>query len=462
MNRKRARGTPALAGALLLLAGAGCAAAQAPYAPASEIASLPATPPERVEVAVPTTPPPDPDADADLGLEALLAYADRNAPALKVARERARRGDAEVEGASVLLQDNPELEVGLGTRRVGGGGYLEAEAGLAQTFEIAGERGLRIETASRLREVARAETDQVRWEVHARVHALFFESLVARERVAAAAEVVRFAEQLRDIAARRVEAGEDAPLTMLVARADLAQAREALVAAREQQASLLTDLAEVAGWPSDRPLRPQGDLPPILRTRPREALLRLAGAHHPALRVRALAVAEAEARVRLAAREAWPEPTVGFAWAREGDAADPPNVGVFTLGIPLPVWNRNQGDRALAGVEANTARAELDAARTRLAAALGRAANQVDAAAERVRIYGTDILPTVQRNLELIRRAYDLGEMDIHAVSQTRERVLNMQARAIDARGAYYRALAELEALVGTDPYDAALQETTP
>jgi cobalt-zinc-cadmium efflux system outer membrane protein len=91
-----------------------------------------------------------------------------------------------------------------------------------------------------------------------------------------------------------------------------------------------------------------------------------------------------------------------------------------------------------------------------LRARLARAAGAVDAAAERVKIYGTHILPAFERNLEKIRRAYDLGELEIHQVSQIRERVLATQQEGLDALGDYYRAVAELEALLGTDIWPEA------
>jgi len=405
---------------------------------------------------------PDPAAGGEVALEELLAWAHEHAPAIRVARARARRGDAEIEAASPILQDNPEVGVGVGGRTIASSTFVELEVSLQQTIEIAGERGLRIETAERGRDVALAEQDEARWRAHVEVHALFLDALVARERVAAAVQVVRFAEELEQIAQRRVDAGDDAPLSTLVARADLAQARELLVAAQQDEDAIRTTLAEVSGWPVSLPVRPRGTLPPIRMTRALPDLVRLAARHHPALRTQALAVAEAESRVRLEDRDAWPEPTLGAAYASEGDASQVPHVWLFTAGIPIPLWNRNQGGRARASVALDTARAEQEILGERLQAQLARAATRVNAAAQRVQILGEDVVPAVERNLELIRRAYDLGELDVHAVSQTRERVLDVQARALGALGEYVRALTDLEALVGTELGDSALQETTP
>jgi len=449
--------------ALLLFGALGCGAAHDAYTPrASNGADILEPPAQRVEVFVPSATAPDPMATSEVTLEQLLRYADQRAPAVRVARAQARRGDAAVEAASPLLQSNPEVEVGLGSRTVAAGTHLETEVSLQQSIEIAGERGLRMETAERLREVALSQQDEARWQAHGQVHALFLQVLVARQRAAAVEQVVRFAAELEQIAQRRVDAGDDAPLSMLVAHADLAQARELLIAAQQIERATRIRLAEVSGWPVGRPLQPRGELPPIRLAGALSHLVRLAADHHPSLRTRALTVAQAESRVRLEAREAWPEPTVGLAYAREGEPTDAPDIWLVTLGVPMPLWNRNQGGRARASVALETARTQQETLGQRLHVQLERAASTLDAAAQRVHIYGDDIMPAMQRNLDLIREAYDVGEIDIHAVSQTRERVLATQERAIAARAEYYQALVNLEVLVGTELDDAALQETTP
>ena len=83
-----------------------------------------------------------------------------------------------------------------------------------------------------------------------------------------------------------------------------------------------------------------------------------------------------------------------------------------------------------------------------------------EAAAERIEIYGTDVLPALERNLERIARAYDLGELNIHQVSQTRARVIETQMRALEALRDYYRTVENLEAAVGTEPWP--ISEETP
>jgi outer membrane protein TolC len=75
----------------------------------------------------------------------------------------------------------------------------------------------------------------------------------------------------------------------------------------------------------------------------------------------------------------------------------------------------------------------------------------VAAAAQRTRAYGTEILPRFEENLTLLRRTFELGEIDILALSTGRERFLRIQSDALSSQLDYFVALAGLERVVGVD-----------
>lgn len=410
-------------------------------------------PAERVALDLPAGTPVDPAQAATLGLDPILIYADAHAPAIRVARSRVRRAEAELVGADIALPANPEVSFGAGARSGDGGRGFEFEVGVQQALEIAGEVGLRRAAARDRRLLAEAAVDEVRWQVHVEAHRLFVDLLLVRERRAQAERFVAFSQSLRDIAARQVEAGESSPVILLVADADLAQTREALVEAEQLQVALRTRLAAVIGWP-DAPLPPiEGALPPIRPAPPVESLVQRMAARHPALRARAIAARAGRSRLALEDREVWPEPTVGLSYAREAGLGGEPGADVFMahLGFSLPLWRRNQGERARAEAEVVVAERAAEATAAELRGALVEAAAALDAAAARVALYRTGVVPQLEQNLTLLQRAYELGEVDVHQVSQTRERLLAATGRAIEARVAWYETAAALEGLVGSE-----------
>lgn len=388
-------------------------------------------------------------------LERMLEFAESHSPLLMVASEHLLEGEAAIVGAAVANPHNPEVTTSLGGRVLDDGMYMEVQVGLEQRFEMAGERGVRLAAAQSYREVVNSQLQSARWELRYRVTCLFNRSILGRERVAVAARLLRFAEELHGIAERRVGAGDEPEIVMILAQAEIAHARQAHIAAMQQYESLQLELAEIVGWPSDRLPELSGEVCHAHEAPPLDRLAELATEHHPAFSVHELSLRAAEARVRAADRDAWPEPSLGASYTREGAASDQPHIWLVTLGLPLPLWERNQGRRAEARAALGIARAERDAFLEMYRPRLDRAARAVDSAAERVAIFSADILPAFEQNLERIRRAYEMGELDIHQVSQTRQRMIESQQDALEAMEDYYEAASALQSLVGTPVWRA-------
>ncbi|ACY16809.1 outer membrane efflux protein [Haliangium ochraceum DSM 14365] len=411
-------------------------------------------PPESgyLAVHVPAVPLPDPAAGGAVSLDQMLAFADRQAPALAVARARLELGYAAVRGAAPLLSENPEVSISAGPRHSAEGTFTDLGVSLSQRLELGGERGLRREAARHVQARVEAELDEARWDVHREVHAAFHRALVARERLAAADRVLAFQERLVDIARRRLQAGDVSPLAVRVAEGELSQTRVTRVGVAQRYLRARLELGALAGWPAAHPPEPAGAL-----DEPREPpdfahLVEVARGHQPRLRSLHAARLEAEARARAADRDAWPEPSVGIELMREGGPAGMEETVVLgTLSLALPVAQRNQQARAQARAELRVAEAEGNAFGSQLGIRIEQHRTAVVAAAAQVRGYAREILPMFEENLRLIQRAFELGEIDILQVSVARERFLRIQSDALDAYTDYFDAVAELEAAIGAD-----------
>jgi cobalt-zinc-cadmium efflux system outer membrane protein len=182
-------------------------------------------------------------------------------------------------------------------------------------------------------------------------------------------------------------------------------------------------------------------------------LLELAHAHNPVLDVRRAAIAEARLRASLADREAWPTLSVGAQYSREGapGGGTPQDSILGTLSFPIPSFQLNQAERAASAARLEVALAERDALRSVLAARLEALRTGVNAAVARVSAYGEDILPRFAENMRLLRRAFELGEIDLLQLSVALERFLSVQIEALDAYVDYASAIAALEAEIGAE-----------
>lgn len=399
---------------------------------------------------------PDPARGNEVSLSGILAFADEHSPVLGVARSTRSRAEAEQVAASIVLPTNPEVSVAVGPRLGITGTGVDVDVSVLQQIQIGGVRRRRIDAAERFTDLTDAEIERIRWSVHTDVHAAFHRALVDQERVRLASRVVNFQREVLHFAERAIAAGETAPLTLRLARAEVAQAEQVLIAAEQTFLASRIRLAQLSGWPVTDPPTPGGTVDAPRDPQPFEQLLAIAGEHLPAVIAAVARVREAEAQVTLADREGRPRPSIGVQYRREGNPTSegPYNIYLGLVSVPIPVFQRNQGDRARARAELDVAEAELAAIRQLLGAQIAEARSEVVAAAARTRTYGTEILPRFEENLTLLRRSFEIGEIDILALSTGRERFLRIQSDALAAQQDYFVALAGLERVVGVDLFE--------
>ncbi len=390
-----------------------------------------------------------------VSLEELLRHAETRAPSMVVARSRLGLAREEEGAAESPFPANPRAMVAAGPRLDDSGrADVDVTLQLWQPIEIAGEQGERQRVARARRGRLSSELEAVRWDVHRQLHATFHLALLARDQVEVSQLVVEFQERMLDVARRRVASGDASPLIEQMAGVEVAQARQMRIAAAGRYRVLRVRLAEIAGWSMSTPPVPAGDLGMPRALPALERLVEIAREHQPRLAALRAAVGESRARISLAHREAWPEPTLGVGFAREGAPNGTPEwIVTGRLILPLPIWQRNQSGIGREEGRLGVAEAERDAAQLVLPARLARLAIEVSTAAEQVQVYQADVLPRFEQNMELLARAFELGEIDLMRLSIARERLLGARLAALDVQAVYYRALAELEAFMGAHPW---------
>ena len=390
-----------------------------------------------------------------LPLDAIVKHAKDNAMRVRVARARLELGDAAVAGAKPLLPDNPQLYVGVGARWNNMGTNFELQSTLTQPIEIGGERGLRLKSGRRYRDYLDKELTQTQWEVYANVHYAYNMALLARERAVTAERTLAFSTRLLEVAQRRAQAGEISSLRVRIATGELAQARQAKLNADLEYRLACIHLSEMAGWPPGQVIAPAGELPAPIRASTASDLIARVQQEHPALRAREAAVSLGNARVSSAERDRLPEPQVGVYFGREYEpgamvSTGASKIALFMFTLPLPFWKRNQANRAQSKAELTVAEQELEATRYGLALSAMRAVDALNTAAERVRTYSSEVVPRFQENLNLLQRAFELGEVDILEVFVARENFLRIQSEALDAYRSYFEAEYTLETILGS------------
>ena len=304
---------------------------------------------------------------------------------------------------------------------------------LNQPIELGGKRGARIEAAKRSRDAASADMDAKRAEIRAAVMAAFFDVLVAQERLRLAQGSVELAQRATGAASRRVTAGKVSPVEETKARVAEAGVRVELTLAGSELATARKRLAGAWGNAMPRFERAEGDLealPPL----PALADLNSRLAASPNLlraRIevdRRLALAEIERSRRI------PDLTVSLGARRNEELGL--NQAILGVSIPIPVFDRNQGNLLEALHRTDKARDELSAAGIRLSNELALAHERLNTARWETEAMRRDILPGAQSAYDAATKGFELGKFSFLEV-------LDAQRTSFQAKSQYLRALAE-------------------
>ncbi len=349
------------------------------------------------------------------------------------------------------LLPNPELEIEV--ENFGGTGdtsALDASEStflLAQLIETAGKRSKRREAARLDADVAAWEYEIARLAVFASVERAFFDLLAAQEQVALSEELLRVAESSVDAVQGLVSAGATpraertrAAVEAAAARVDVATSRRALQAARA---------ALAATWGSLSPTftRAEGELGSVWAP-PDPDTARSWIARNPELESWGREIARREAVVALEDAERIPDVEVGAGAKHLEESGD--NAIVAVLGIPLPIFDRNQGARAAARSDLRKAEHERRAAHARLAAALESAYQELAARFDEVTRLRDEILPGADEAFEQVRQGYAQGLFRNVDVLDAQRRLFELRLRELEALRVYHQARAEVERITGT------------
>jgi cobalt-zinc-cadmium efflux system outer membrane protein len=341
---------------------------------------------------------------------------------------------------------NPELELegGAGrarsredeTRRDING----AAVGLSQTIWLRGQRGLRVRSAEAGASRADAVVRDAERQVIGDVLRTFSDVLISQERVGLAGEIVALTMEVRDAAVKLFEAGAVPEVDVFRATVEVEKAKNRQVAEERNLRTAQRELALLLGRDASEAIRAEGPLNLPLPDGDLAELQRSGLERRPDLAVARAAVTAADADLKLVRAERFfPELRVGVKYdaIRDFDALN--RTGLVTLSVPLPLWNRRQGDVDRAVAELRRQEALVTLVQRRIEKEVATARQQLVASGRVVAAYTRRILPDQDRNFRLLREGYNLGEFRITDVFVG-------QREFIDAREGYLTAVAEFNA----------------
>ena len=349
---------------------------------------------------------------AQVTLDEAVALLRRQSPELLAGALKVRAAQGDV--TTARLYPNPTLSFGAGNfpigrtnpPGIGAGDTVNEQVGIGQELVLWGKRGERIAAAHGRMAAAGAERADLDRRLVFEVRARFVRTLVAGERLRLARENLTHYRETVRVSRERADAGEISAAEFdkiaLEQRGFEHEVADAEIERRQAVAELLPLLGlDVAD------LVPVGELRlPAART-DTDTLVSEALRRRPDLTAAERAAEAAEAALRLARAERWPNVTVGVQYTHDefqvaGNLAN--SLGA-NFSLPLPLVNRNQGEIERAEAEALIARREVQKLRLGIPQEVRTAVTSYTVAGERVRRFEEAFL----RQSEDARRAAEVS-----------------------------------------------------
>ncbi len=118
--------------------------------------------------------------------------------------------------------------------------------------------------------------------------------------------------------------------------------------------------------------------------------------------------------------------------------------------IPLPLFNRSRAEIHATKAQQQVDTTEINTAEQQIVQEVMAAYLSLMTTRKMLTFYEGDSLKLLNENLKLTRTAYELGETELLEVILMQNEFIKTRFAYLDALTAYYKALAELEAAVGT------------
>lgn len=366
-------------------------------------------------------------------------------PAVRAAAHEVSASEATVDQADRL--PNPELEY---LREGQQAGTRTTTVQINQPIELGGKRQARVALAQGAVGLAKSEQMAVRQQVRSDVIASYYEVLIAQQRQELARALSELARKSTEVASKRVAAGKISPVDETKARLAAVDATTELNQATAQLAVAKTKLGALIGRLADAVILMEApdQLPQV---KPLDVLLAQAGDTTSVQRARSqLAAQEAQTGVERAARV--PDLTLSVGSQRDDQVGR--RQAVIGLSVPLPLFNRNEGNLKAALRRTDKAREALAAAQVSASSELATAYTRYEVARNEVALLRQDVIPNARSAYELTLKGFEYGKFPFLEVLDAQRTWFQAQSRQWNSMLEAYRAYADIERIAGTAEQD--------
>jgi cobalt-zinc-cadmium efflux system outer membrane protein len=246
----------------------------------------------------------------------------------------------------------------------------------------------------------------------------YFEVLSLQRRIELLREAVKAESQLAELARRLEQAGQTSRVELLNQQASLSRVQGDLQASESELGPAFRRLAATAA----------------------------ARQGHPQILAARVAIEKARLLLNRAEVESRPNFTLGagYTWQSQNRSHD----WGLSFSLPVPLWNRNQGNIRSARAELGRAVQEISRLEIELTDRIAEAHQRFVAAKGRVRVFRDEVVPRLSQSYELAAKAQATGQFDLFRVIVARRTLLEAQLESVKTQAEAWQAAAVLSGLM--------------
>jgi len=317
---------------------------------------------------------------------------------------------------------------------------------LAQPLELGGKRSARIEVATVGQSIAQMALERSVNSLRADVVQAFYAALRAQAGVELANQSLALTERGLRIVDGRVRAGKSSPVEATRAQVQLAEAKLQLRRAQTDKANAYQQLAQVTG--SAVTAFDRLDAPSLSPGMPPRSATLLSTLEQTAEMRQALAQID-QSDASLGSEKAQRIPNLTVSVGSQYDRSVREQVNVVGLSMPLPLFDRNQGNILSAARRADQARDQRNAVELRLRSETQTALNQWTTAMQEVESYDKSILPSAQQAVDTATRGFEMGKFGFIEVLDAQRTLITARSQYLGSLEAATNARAQVERVFG-------------
>lgn len=372
---------------------------------------------------------------APLSITDAVGLAKKNNLDLREQQVQAETAERRIDTASVLFQDNPEIEGQFG-RRTGSVRSNDWAFRISHPLPLSFARSTRIDAAEQGAKAQQFQLAAFSNRMVGEIRSLYHSVLALQEELEITEQESSAAQRLAAAAAERSRLGDIAPFEANLARNEAVIAGRRLAQSASAYRSSVQSLNLALGLPVSAETQVELVLPPIESTPTQRNRFEIAGADE----------ASKAAQSRLSAAKRSRLPTVRVFGGIEKEA-NTDRIALLGLSVPLPLYNRNQTEIAEASAEASLREIDAIRARQQIQRQLAAAELRYRSARELYRnIEGEARSPSVAPALE---EAFREGRISLNELIVAQRQLFELQRTLIEARLEYQQAWEDYQAAQG-------------